>query len=447
MVQTPRYVPEFDLTINGEPIPAALRASISGVNYQTGLEGADRVELSLVNENLRWLDHRLLAMDNRLTLSIGYAPDSLERVFVGEIVSQEASFPSGGSPTLTVSAQDRMQHLEQGTKTRWFAIPIIDRNLPLPDHPGVVDIVSLENGLIPIVDPIGATLAVVLGGIELFASWSDPQGMQKLIRKQEGQSDFDFLSLIARHNGWEMFIDHTGPLGGYQLRFMSPLDWLSSDLTLKYGQSLIDFTPRISKVGQIMRVSVRLWQPDIKMEFTVSVAWDWDRQSLDVSVSPGFGLPAGVETTPDMLQAEISEAQRQGDREREEQADRQYKIQESKLREASADVGITLVDEPVTLASAPRLILSKLIPKLNERLTGSGSTIGDPRIRAGTVLRLEGLGEQFGGLYRVTSATHAIDSGGYRTNFEVRKEVWFGSIPLPAQGAIPVRLQGQRLSV
>jgi hypothetical protein len=92
----------------------------------------------------------------------------------------------------------------------------------------------------------------------------------------------------------------------------------------------------------------------------------------------------------------------------------------------------------VTLVSAPRKIISELLPRLNERLTGSGSTTGDPRIRAGTVLRLEGLGEQFGGLYRVTSATHSIDSGGYRTSFEVRKEIWFGSIPAPQQGAVPV---------
>jgi hypothetical protein len=46
----------------------------------------------------------------------------------------------------------------------------------------------------------------------------------------------------------------------------------------------------------------------------------------------------------------------------------------------------------------------------------------------------------------VTSVTHTIDGGGYRTSFEVRKEIWFGSIPLPTQGAIPVRVQEQSLA-
>ncbi|HEX7527204.1 MAG TPA: hypothetical protein VF327_12900, partial [Gaiellaceae bacterium] len=94
----------------------------------------------------------------------------------------------------------------------------------------------------------------------------------------------------------------------------------------------------------------------------------------------------------------------------------------------------------VTLQTAPKTLVSELIPKLNQRLTGAGSCVGDPRIVAGSVIQLEGLGVEFGGLYRVTSATHTLDANGYRTSFEVRKEIWFGSIPLPAQGASPVKL-------
>jgi len=188
---------------------------------------------------------------------------------------------------------------------------------------------------------------------------------------------------------------------------LSLAEHLSPDLTLKYGQSLIDFTPRLSQVGQIAGLSVPIWQPDIKMEFTITVTWDWERNSLNVSISPGFGLPAGP---------------------------------------SAAGPSIMLVEEPVTQQSAPRVILSKLLARLNQRLTGSGSTIGDPRIRAGIVLRLEGVGEQFGGLYRVISATHTIDGGGYRTSFDVRKEIWFGSIPLLEQGAVRVRVQDRQLA-
>jgi phage protein D len=429
-----RYVPEFRVTINDEPIPAALRASISSVSYETGLEGADRVEITLVNENLRWLDNPLFALDNAMTLSLGYAPEPLERVFVGEIVGQNATFPSSGTPTLTVVAQDRRQRLQRGTKARWFTVPTPPSGKwPLPDQT-VASIVSLENALIPLFDPIGAVLAALVGGVEVFLARGDNNTLQSLIRKQVGKSDFEFLKYIAQENGWEMVIDHDGPLGGHKLRFMSPLDHLAPDVTLKYGRSLIDFTPRLSDVGQFAGVTVRLWQPNLKMEFTITASWDYDRNSLDVSISPGFGSLGATGATPQELDALIKTAET-----------REEKQALQKTRDEIEKPILTLIEEPVTLASAGRVILSKLLPSLNNRLTGSGTTIGDPRIKAGSVLRLEGLGEQFSGLYRVTSAKHTIDSGGYQTNFEVRKEVWFGSIPLFEQKAVQARVLGERI--
>ena len=47
----------------------------------------------------------------------------------------------------------------------------------------------------------------------------------------------------------------------------------------------------------------------------------------------------------------------------------------------------------------------------------------DPRIRAGAVIRLENLGPDFSGDYRVVSATHSMGASGYVTQFEVMKEI------------------------
>jgi phage protein D len=134
MARFSRYAPEFRISIDGEPIPAALRASVIRVSYQDGLEGADRVEVSIANEDLRWLDHPLLQMDNSFRLAIGYAPDPLEEVFVGEITGVNAAFPNGGIPTLTVIAHDFLQRLTKGTKDRAFAlsIPCIGKFPPGP---------------------------------------------------------------------------------------------------------------------------------------------------------------------------------------------------------------------------------------------------------------------------------------------------------------------------
>jgi phage protein D len=396
-VDTSTFAPDFRLLIDGSPIPAVLRASISSVKCETGFEGVDQLEVSLVNDQLRWLDQPAFKLDTGLTLQIGYAPQPLTQVFDGEIVARAAEFPSGGAPSLTITAQDRRHKMQEGKKVRWFAIPIpCVGNLPLPDI-ATAPLVALENLLIPLVDPVGAALSVILGGVDMAVAITDPGSAQKVIRKQANESDYDFLARIAAENGWDMMVEHDGPLGGHMLHFTSPLDHLSADVTLGWGRSLIEFTPRISKVGQIVSVGGFVWVPAIKMVFNVTVGFDWDRMSLTLSIVPGV-VPFGQNPTD------------------------------------------YLIDEPLTPTSIPRKLIGELLPKLNNRLTASGSTVGDPRIRAGTVVRIEGVGEEFGGLYRVTSATHTLDAGGYRTSFEARKEIWFGSIPLGDQGAIPVRV-------
>jgi hypothetical protein len=400
MAKNPMYAPEFKLSIEKAPVPAALRGSVTRLSVQTGLGISDRVELALANDNLRWLDHPLLALDNELAVEVGYAPDPLTQLFVGEVVGHDCVFPQGGLPTISVVAQDRMRRLQQSTKTRSFAIPIPTvGNMPLPDE-AVASIVSIENGLLPILEPVGAAISALLGAAGLAGANSQAE-RQALVRRQgapgRGESDFDFVSKIARENGWELVIDHSGPLGGLQLRYLSPLDHLAPALKLKYGASLIEFRPRISTVGQIVSVTAYVWISEIKTKLAITVGWDWDSMSLTIDVQPSFDSSG----------------------------------------KGPSDV---VLGEPVTMLTAPRTILSELIPKLNKRLTGSGSCVGDPRIVAGSVIQLEGLGIQFGGLYRVTSATHTLDSSGYRTSFEVRKEIWFGSIPLPEQGANPVKI-------
>jgi len=117
MARFPRYAPDFRVTIGGDPIPAVLRSRIMRITYEDGLKGADRVEITLANDGLQWLDDPLLQIDQKLTLSIGYAPDPLEEVFVGEITGVNVSLPSTGVPTVTVVAHDFLQRLAAGTNS------------------------------------------------------------------------------------------------------------------------------------------------------------------------------------------------------------------------------------------------------------------------------------------------------------------------------------------
>ena len=392
-----RFAPEFALRVGGAPAPAELRASIQSISCTTGYEGLDELQIVLANEQMRWLDHPLFRLDTSVTFELGYAPDPLRQVFDGEVVARGATFPSGAMPTFTVTAHDRRHRMQAGNKVRWFAIPLpCPGNLPLPDL-ATASVVTLENLMLPIFDPVGAALSIILGGVDTFVAVTDPESAQKVIRKQANESDYDFLGRIAAENGWDVLVEHDGPVGGHLLRFTSSLDRLQSDYTFAWGRSLIDFEPRLSKVGQIASISGFVWVSAIKMTFVITLGFDWDRMSLTLSVYPGM-VPIGMQPS-------------------------EY-----------------LIDEPLTPTSIPRKLVSEIIPRLNRRLTATANVVGEPGLRAGQVARIENVGEEFGGLYRITSVMHTIDGGGFRTRFDARKEIWFGSIPLADQGAIPIRL-------
>lgn len=401
MARYPQFGPMFAVEISGNPLPPALRGAIASITWTAGIEGSDSVEVTFANQNLQWLDNPLLAVNNGFQLSVGYAPDPLELVFVGEITGVEPSFPNSGMPTIHVTAHDFLQRLTHGKPDRAFSInlPTIG-TLPLPD-PIVAGLVSATNLLVPDLDPIGAALSTLMSLVSYILA---PQEAQHSVRTQSGQTDFDFLTTIAKDNGWEMYIDHTLEPQGYVLRFQFLMQDYSPSVTLQWGQSLMDFTPRLTTVGDIWGVTARIWIASLQIEFVIMVNWDYDTASFNLMIYPGLGDLTSI-LGPNASQA----------------------------------VSI----KPTGFPTALREVLSELLPRLNNRLTGTGSTIGNPAIKPGKVINLAGLGSQFSGLYRITSATHTLDASGYRTNFKVRKEVWFGGIPVPSGPGGLLRVQGQ----
>src|SRR5829696_4724715 len=156
----------------------------------------------------------LFDMDNEVSLALGYAPGLPEDLFLGEITGVAATFPDGGMPTMTITAHDFLQRTTRGSISRGFG--------PLPDA-AIVAILSAENGLLPIIEPTMIPLdALNTIGNFLFGTAT----------KQES-------------------VDH------YTLYLTHFFKEYSPRLTLKYGQSLLDFSPRISTVGQAVGISKR----------------------------------------------------------------------------------------------------------------------------------------------------------------------------------------------
>jgi len=304
-------------------------------------------------------------IDNKLTLALGYAPDPLEDVFTGEITGVNVSFPNGGMPGMTVVAHDYMNRMQKGKYARGFGF--------LPDAI-IAGILGAENLLLPAIDP-----AIIAGSAAIAAVNFIFGGTG---RKQKGQSDFELLQEVAATYDADFWVDGNTL---YLSRFIKDY---TPRLTLTWGQNMLDFTPKASTIGQVAAVGMKFVLREIPLEFLVAVGYDFDRESIVISVVPG----AAAASLQSMLGSVLE-----------------------------------IVDQPIAspadITNSALVIAHELREKLNNRLTGSGSAVGDPRIRAGAMIRVAGIGPDFSGDYRVVSATHSIDAGGYKTNFEVRKEL------------------------
>lgn len=388
----PTYAPDFKLAINDSDMPAALKSSVISVRYQDGINAADRVEVGFANANLRWLQEHIRGLGfsplptgvtlgpvgrfdvtaggsfdfaNKVSLGMGYAPNPLEEMFLGEVTGVDVSFPNGGMPTMTLVAHDYLNRLAPGKYARGFGL--------LPDAL-IAMILSAENLLIPLIDPTITTVSTALAVINAIFKLSGT--------KQEGESDLGLLTKIAGQYDADFWVD------GNTLYLSRFLKEYSPSVTLTWGSSLMEFSPRVTTIGQVAGVSMKFTLREIPLDFLVTVGWDFDRETLFISVLPGVAA-AGAKSV--------------------------------------VGPSFSIIDHPISspgdIANSALVILHELRTKLNNRLTGSGSCVGDPRIRANEIIRLEGLGPDFSGNYRIKSATHSIDGSGYKTNFQVFKEI------------------------
>lgn len=144
------------------------------------------------------------------------------------------------------------------------------------------------------------------------------------------------------------------------LVFRAPRDTSEPTLELKYGESLRSFSPSYTEAQSLARVEVRNWSPQNKDDI-VGVATDED------------------------------------------------------------GVGTRVVRKPVQSGEeAERIANSILHRSQNERLRGTGETVGLPEIEVGETIALSGLGDTFSGTYYVEEVTHRVDTSGYTTTFTVR---------------------------
>jgi phage protein D len=193
---------------------------------------------------------------------------------------------------------------------------------------------------------------------------------------QASQTDWEFLCERARLIGYEVVIaDKT--------LFFQPVGNAQSEiLTLDMRNDLLEFYPRLSSVGQATEVKVQSWSvKDKKSLLGDSKAGD------EVSTMGGQSSGAAI------------------------------------VQSAFGDAVDVVSDVPVAAqAEADQIAKARFNELVLELISGEGLCRGRADIRAGKVIKIDGVGRRFGGPYYVTSAVHRYSpDDGYVTEFLVRR--------------------------
>lgn len=77
------------------------------------------------------------------------------------------------------------------------------------------------------------------------------------------------------------------------------------------------------------------------------------------------------------------------------------------------------ITSPIDGLALAKSLLQQLLEGLYE---GTGTCIGIPELRAGSYIKVAGVGNTFSGVYRLRKVTHTINDNGYVTDFDISQE-------------------------
>ncbi|MBD3382516.1 MAG: hypothetical protein GF404_10005 [candidate division Zixibacteria bacterium] len=353
--QNPQLLtPSFKVLIDGRPLDARVESRVLSIKAESDLEILDMFEMRLYDYDLELINSNDLAIGRTVEIKLGYQESSLTTVATCEIVAWEPEFPQGGAAYLTVRGYDKSFRLSREKKSRSF-VKMKDSDIATQ--------IAREMSLTPHVTATSEVHPYVF---------------------QRNQTNLEFLMERAQRILFEMYIE------GNNLYFRPPLSNLSRQVSLVWGESLAEFSPRLSSFNQVSEVVVKGWDPKTKKEIIGK------SRSGDEHTTLG-----GAQTATQIMESAHGST-------------KTFKVDRPIHSQAEADA--------LARAHFNRLSMGFV--------TGEGKALGDPVIKAGAVIDLDGIGNKFSGSYYVVKATHIFNASGYSTRFEVKKNS-LGRPPTP----------------
>jgi phage protein D/phage baseplate assembly protein gpV len=195
----------------------------------------------------------------------------------------------------------------------------------------------------------------------------EPSGDPHDFVQQDNETDWDFIWRLAERCGFEFVVEDQ------KAYFRKP--GRAGAVELEWPVSLTSFRPRMTSVQQVASVNVYAHDPKTK-------------QSI-----------VGTASQPDQI-AQIG-------------------IERQQVADAFSEATMNVATEPVKTAAEGNALAQALLDKLaNGYIAAEGAGPGNPRIKAGVMVQIKGVGRSFSGSYRVATSTHLLRGGSsYVTQF------------------------------
>jgi uncharacterized protein involved in type VI secretion and phage assembly len=230
-------------------------------------------------------------------------------------------------------------------------------------------------------DDIARKLATQAG---LQLGTVEPAGSPQAFVQQHGETDLRLLWRLAAAADFEVVVEddklHFRRAGG---RAADP------PVKLRWGEGLVSFRPRATAARQVGDVTVRGWDAGLGQSVQATVSPPAPDSSIGLKSSPPTGNSSVVPRHAVVDQAEAE--------------------------------------------SAARSMAGHLA---NASIDAEGTAQGDPHVRAGARVEIQGVGSRFGGTYALTSVTHRFRGRrGYETHFTASGRALRGLVGLMAPPA------------
>lgn len=214
--------PRFEVEVGSSETIAESDGRISGLSITTELGRANRVSFTLhdvfdhESGKFEDVDWKTFDRGTSASVSVTYGDAPPTQLFEGTIDSVQPSFPSGGAPSVSVSAQDLRRKMMIGSSSDSW------------DESKLSDVASGIAGNYEFRD-------TVIEGKDASLSEKRDLKLKKLMKTAD--SDYAFLSELAKAFGFELF-SRAGVF-----HFREPKPGASPVTTLSYGRSLNSFRP------------------------------------------------------------------------------------------------------------------------------------------------------------------------------------------------------------